>query len=52
MYQNLNSYPSEKIKRAYDVQGGCGTEAEDCFSLVQDYKRLQRERERNMLGLL
>ena len=34
MYQNLNSYSPKYIKRAYDVQGGRGTEAEDCFPFV------------------
>lgn len=43
MYQNLYSYPPKQIKRAYDVQGRRGTEAEDCFPLVQDYKSLWRE---------
>lgn len=45
MYQNLNSYSPKQIKRAYDVQGGRGTEAEDCFPFVYDYKCLWREGE-------
>lgn len=42
MYQNFNRYSPGKIKRAYHVQGRCGTKAEDCFPSIQDYKCLWR----------
>ena len=46
MYQNLNRYSPEQIKGADDVEGGRGTEAEDGFPFVDDYKGLWRDRER------
>lgn len=44
MYQNFNSYSPKKIKRAYYVQGRCGTKAEDCFSFIYHYKCLRRKK--------